>query len=497
MLATRASWKLRAELARRCNSPRLSSGGDAARFIVRAILAVIHVIPRELRHLFPARSQVPKEEGSYLAHLHFLSSLGDAVPAVVAIDVFKGLVPGVADTPVYLHGPVRSFTAEPVCPVVAHGNLVRQSLLYLGMGHLVHLPGGLADQQAQHLALCGELDQGPLNRLIARQLLAEGLAHASIFHALLDAVDRGAEGARRLADSVLVHEGLRKRQPAFGWAENGAGRHPNLAKAHARVVGRHVECPEVFLHLHASTVRGHEKARDALCVAITAAGAAEEGAVRGDMHTGGPHLLAVDAPAGDTVPGLPHRPGLHVRGIGAMMQLGQAKSNRPRAIERTFDELGPLGRRPEIAEHHHERVVRDDGVLALLIVVQTEALGGEVLADHCHPEVRSVLAAELLRQREAKISGRIGAAPRLAHQLFPLGARQPAVVEIGAGPFAAVVEEALVVVLRLKRLDLSLDEAIELGEISRQLRRYVEIHVPYSSLFSAAAGVCSAPVAQR
>src|SRR5260370_20213194 len=112
MLATRASWKLRAELARRCNSPRLSSGGDAARFIVRAILAVIHVIPRELRHLFPARSQVPKEEGSYLAHLHFLSSLGDAVPAVVAIDVFKGLVPGVADTPVYLHGPVRSFTAE-------------------------------------------------------------------------------------------------------------------------------------------------------------------------------------------------------------------------------------------------------------------------------------------------------------------------------------------------------------------------------------------------
>src|SRR5712675_581512 len=98
----RASWKLRAELARRCNSPRLSSGGDAARFIVRAILAVIHVIPRELRHLSPARSQVPKEEGSYLAHLHFLSSLGDAVPAVVAIDVFKGLVPGVADTPVYL-----------------------------------------------------------------------------------------------------------------------------------------------------------------------------------------------------------------------------------------------------------------------------------------------------------------------------------------------------------------------------------------------------------
>src|ERR1700704_290897 len=74
------------------------------------------------------------------------------------------------------------------------------------------------------------------------------------------------------------------------------------------------------------------------------------------------------------------------------------------------------------------------------------------------------------------MSGRIGAAPRLAHQLLPLGARQSAIVEIGAGPFAAVVEEALVVVLRLKRLDLGLDEAIELGEITDKLRRYVEIH---------------------
>src|SRR5258708_34076840 len=99
MLATRASWKLRAELARRCNSPRLSSGGDAARFIVRAILAVIHVIPRELRHLFAARSQVPKEEGSYLAHLHFLISLGDAVPAGRLGDVCLCLGPGGAEHP--------------------------------------------------------------------------------------------------------------------------------------------------------------------------------------------------------------------------------------------------------------------------------------------------------------------------------------------------------------------------------------------------------------
>src|SRR5258708_21608083 len=80
--------------------------------------------------------------------------------------------------------------------------------------------------------------------------------------------------------------------------------------------------------------------------------------------------------------------------------------------------------------------------------------------------------------------GLIGAAPCLAHHPPPLGARQPAVVEIGARPFAPVVEEALVVVLRLKRLDLGLDEAIEFGEISRQLRRYVEIHGSFLLNFS-------------
>ncbi len=71
---------------------QFSSGGDAAGFIARAILAIIHVIPREARHFFPSRSHIPEEEGGHLAHLHFLRSLGDPVPAVVAIDVFKGLV---------------------------------------------------------------------------------------------------------------------------------------------------------------------------------------------------------------------------------------------------------------------------------------------------------------------------------------------------------------------------------------------------------------------
>ena len=43
-------------------------------------------------------------------------------------------------------------------------------------------------------------------------------------------------------------------------------------------------------------------------------------------------------------------------------------------------------------------------------------------------------------------------------------------VEVGARPFAAVVEEALVVVLRLQRADLLVDEAVQvLQELSLQL----------------------------
>ena len=44
-------------------------------------------------------------------------------------------------------------------------------------------------------------------------------------------------------------------------------------------------------------------------------------------------------------------------------------------------------------------------------------------------------------------------------------ARQAAVVEIRARPFAPVIEEADVVVLLFKRLDRRGDEAVQLGEI--------------------------------
>ena len=79
---------------------------------------------------------------------------------------------------------------------------------------------------------------------------------------------------------------------------------------------------------------------------------------------------------------------------------------------------------------------------------------GEVLADDRHLEVAGVAAAELGREREAEPPGGVGPAPHLAQQLLPVGAGHAVVLEVGAGPLAAVVEEPLVVVLRLERGDL-------------------------------------------
>ena len=100
-----------------------------------------------------------------------------------------------------------------------------------------------------------------------------------------------------------------------------------------------------------------------------------------------------------------------------------------------------------------------------------------MLADDGHPQVAAVLAAKFLRQAEAEMAGLVRALLRLPQQRLPLVARQAAVLEIGARPLAAVIEEALVVVLSLKRLDFRLDEAVKLGEIIDEILGQVEVHV--------------------
>ncbi len=71
--------------------------------------------------------------------------------------------------------------------------------------------------------------------------------------------------------------------------------------------------------------------------------------------------------------------------------------------------------------------------------------------------------------------GRVGEVLRLAQQRFPFMPGQAALVEIGPRPFAAMIEEADVVIGLFQRLDLARDESIEFVEISDQIGRQVEI----------------------
>ena len=86
-----------------------------------------------------------------------------------------------------------------------------------------------------------------------------------------------------------------------------------------------------------------------------------------------------------------------MRRVRAVLRLGDSEREAERAVEETGEEalLLHLG---AVLEHQEEAdVVADDRVLGLQITVETEPLGGEVLADDRHPQVRAVPSAVLPR----------------------------------------------------------------------------------------------------
>lgn len=99
-----------------------------------------------------------------------------------------------------------------------------------------------------------------------------------------------------------------------------------------------------------------------------------------------------------------------------------------------------------------------------------------MLAYHRHIQVGPTGAADLLRQPVAQPARGVRAAEHLVEQLLPLGTRDAAVLEVGARVLAAVVEEALVVVLRLEREDLALNESVEVGQEPDQVVGQSKIH---------------------
>src|SRR5712675_1991681 len=75
------------------------------------------------------------------SYLYFLRSLGDAIAAMVTIDVFEGFVSRIAKTAVHLHRAIRCVTTQPVRDVIAHRHFVR----YRKRAVFVHHPRGLVN----------------------------------------------------------------------------------------------------------------------------------------------------------------------------------------------------------------------------------------------------------------------------------------------------------------------------------------------------------------
>src|SRR5690606_10673840 len=88
----------------------------------------------------------------------------------------------------------------------------------------------------------------------------------------------------------------------------------------------------------------------------------------------------------------------------------------------------------------------------------------------------AVPPAVLLREGEPVVAGGVGPPPHLGQQRLPLLAGQAAAIPVGPGVLAAMVEEALVVVLGLAGLDLALDEVVELVEVGGDVGGDLEVH---------------------
>ena len=229
---------------------------------------------------------------------------------------------------------------------------------------------------------------------------------------------------------------------------------------------------------HEARVRGgNEERRDAYGAAGLAGGAGEDDVVRGVVDAGVPTLHAVD----DPLVAVANGGGLEVGGVAAVVRFGQPEREPAAAVEESGHPLGDLLGCTEVTHHQHGGEVADDRRLVLQVVVEAETAVREVLADDRHLEVRCAAPAELLGEGESQPAGGIGAATHLAQQLLPLLSRHTVVVEVGARPLTAMVEEPHVVVGVLQREDLGLDERVEVVERLLDLGWDGEVHddAPY------------------
>ena len=135
-------------------------------------------------------------------------------------------------------------------------------MLEAGAFGAIHLPCGLADQQAQHFACVASSTSGNWIAWLVASGLPKGERRRA--YLMLSSMQKtAAPSERRLPDAVLVHEALRQRETMVEIAEQRVLRHPDIRQRQARVVRRHVERPHISSMTRPLARHRHEETRDA------------------------------------------------------------------------------------------------------------------------------------------------------------------------------------------------------------------------------------------
>ena len=287
----------------------------------------------------------------------------------------------------------------------------------------------------------------------------------------VDAVLRGAQAAGGLANPVLVQEGLADLEAAVHLAEHRVGGHPDVLQLDLAVVGRHVERPPVVRHREAGGVGRHQERGDAAGLAGLARGAGEDQVVGGAVHAGVEPLGAVDDPL-------------------VAVRLRRVVSSQV-ASDPWFGSVSPnaIDRSPVIIASIHSVFCASVPNRSIMMTCgKLPTIDDSSCRSLCSPSPlcarcsRMTAMSMLLPSRPPNCDGQavaqparlVGAPAHLAEQVLPLPPRDAAVLPVGAGVLAALVE--VLHVLAFQRLDLGLDERVHLGEQARKVFGQGEIH---------------------
>ena len=307
----------------------------------------------------------PNEVLAHLAHLDLFRALGDAVTAVMTVDVLERHVPAVTDPSTGLHGPVGGVAGQAVRSIVAHGDLMGD----LHVVALVELGGGGSHEEPKGGRVGMQFHEGKLDGLIGRQFFPPGHAVVGVADRFVDAVLGRAEGGGRLANAVLMNKVLGQLETVIDPAEDGVGADPDVAQGDLGMISGHIERPPEEVDGEPGRVRWDEEGRDPKGLSGLTRRAGEDDVMRGVVQSGVEALLAVDHP----FLAVGHGHGLESGRIGSVTRLRQPERQPAAAVQEAGHPVGLLGLGAEVPHHQDGREVADDAGFLLEVVVESEA----------------------------------------------------------------------------------------------------------------------------